>query len=126
MITFDSPVLLILAAVVPTLFYLAHLWSKRGGHITFSFTIWQKEVLSGPKWPARLLIHFSSLLFWLGLTALLIALAGPSVSERERVYLNRGLDILIILDQSPSMAAQDFSPENRFETAKNVVREFID
>jgi Ca-activated chloride channel homolog len=126
MISFDSPVLLILAAVVPTLFYLAHLWSKRGGHISFSFTIWQREVLSGPKWPTRLLMHFSSLLFWLGLIAMLIALAGPSISERERIYLNRGLDILIMLDQSPSMAAQDFSPENRFETAKTVVREFID
>jgi Ca-activated chloride channel family protein len=119
-------VLLILGAIVPTLFYLVHLWDRRGGHISFSFTIWQKEVLPRPKWHLRFLIAGSSLFFWCGLIALLVALAGPSISERERIYLNRGLDILIILDQSPSMAAQDFSPVNRFETAKEVILEFVE
>lgn len=125
MITFESPVLLILLSLVPTLFYLNHFWKKRGSHISFSFTIWQKEVL--PK--ARLLDRFALLVstsaFWLGLIALLIAVAGPSISEKERIHLNRGVDILFVLDESPSMAAQDFSPSNRFEAAKKVLRRFI-
>jgi len=124
MITFESPVLLMLIAIIPTLFYLAHLWGHRGGHISFSFTIWNQEVLSGPSWPLRFLMHMGTLLYWLGFISLIIALAGPSISERERIYLNRGLDILFVLDQSPSMAAQDFSPVNRFETAKTVIRDF--
>jgi len=126
MITFESPVLLMLIAIVPTLVFLAHFWSRRGGHISFSFTIWQKEILSKPPWFIRFLMQLSSLFYWLGFIALIIALAGPSISERERVYLNRGLDILFILDQSPSMAAQDFSPVNRFETAKAVIRDFVE
>lgn len=126
MITFESPVLLMLIAIVPTLVFLAHFWSRRGGHISFSFTIWQKEILSKPPWFLRFLMQLSSLFYWLGFIALIIALAGPSISERERVYLNRGLDILFVLDQSPSMAAQDFSPVNRFETAKAVIRDFVE
>ena len=125
MITFESPVLLILLALVPTLLYLNHFWNKRGTHISFSFTIWQKEVLSKARFIERFVLSISTLAFWLGLIALLIAAAGPSVSEKERIHLNRGLDILLVLDESPSMAAQDFSPVNRFETAKEVLSEFI-
>jgi Ca-activated chloride channel homolog len=125
MITFESPGLLVLLTLVPTLFYLNHFWHKRGTYVSFSFTIWQKEVLPKARLIERLALFLSTLAFWLGLIALLIAVAGPAVSEKERIHLNRGLDILLILDESPSMAAQDFSPVNRFETAKKVLTEFI-
>ncbi len=125
MITFESPVLLILLALVPTLFFLNHLWKKRGSHISFSFTIWQKEVLPKARLLERFVLLVSTSAFWLGLIALLIAVAGPSISEKDRIHLNRGVDILFVLDESPSMAAQDFSPENRFEAAKKVLRNFI-
>ncbi len=32
---------------------------------------------------------------------------------------------MIVLDESPSMSAQDFKPENRFEAAKSVIKRFI-
>ena len=80
MITFQSPLLLLLIAVVPTLIFLAHIWGRRGGHISVSFTIWQKEVLSRPSWFQRFFIRLSSLSYWLGLVALVVALAGPSIS----------------------------------------------
>src|SRR6056297_1613924 len=125
MITFESPALLILLALVPTLLYLNLLWPKRGTHVAFSFTVWQKEVLPKARFIERFALFISTLAFWIGLIALLIAAAGPSVSEKERIHLNRGLDILLVLDESPSMAAQDFSPVNRFETAKEVLSQFI-
>ncbi len=125
MITFEAPGLLILMAVVPTLLYMNHFWHKRGNHISFSFTIWQKEVLPKARVMPRFALFISTIAFWFGLIALLIAVAGPSISEKERIHLNRGLDILFVLDESPSMAAQDFSPVNRFETAKEVLTEFI-
>ncbi len=126
MITFDSPVMLIILAVVPTTVYLRHYWPGRGGRIPFSFTVWQKEVMPSPPFGIRLLFFFTSLFFWLGVISLLSALAGPSITERERVYLTRGIDIMVVLDQSPSMAAQDFSPDNRFSVAKRVIADFID
>jgi Ca-activated chloride channel family protein len=45
--------------------------------------------------------------------------------ERSRVYLNQGLDVILLLDESPSMAAQDFQPGNRFEVAKSVLKQFL-
>ena len=56
---------------------------------------------------------------------LVLALAGPGRITKERVYLTRGIDIIFVLDESPSMAAQDFYPENRFNTAREVINSFI-
>ena len=38
----------------------------------------------------------------------------------------RGIDVVIALDASGSMAAEDFQPRNRFEVAKEMIGEFID
>ncbi len=126
MITFDRPVMLIILATVPTMIYLSHFWPGRGGRIPFSFTVWQREILPPASLFLRFTVFFSSLLFWLGVVSLLSALAGPSITERERVYLSRGIDIMLVIDQSPSMAAQDFAPKNRFHVAKEVIGNFIE
>ena len=64
-------------------------------------------------------------MFWLGVSALIMAMAGPEIIQQEEIQLSRGLDIMIVLDQSASMGAKDFPPENRFNTAKNLIREFV-
>jgi Ca-activated chloride channel family protein len=125
MITFETPAALIVLAVIPTAIYLRHYWRGRGGRIPFSLSIWRLDMVAPPGLGVRALVVFSNLLFWLGAVALLVALSGPSFAQRERVYLNEGIDIFVILDQSPSMAAQDFAPENRFVAAKGVIRDFI-
>lgn len=125
MITFEMPAALIVLAVVPTAIYLRHYWRGRGGRIPFSLSIWRLDMVSPPRFGVRLTAFFADAVFWLGTVALLVALSGPSFAERERVYLNEGIDIFIILDQSPSMAAQDFAPRNRFVAAKGVIRDFI-
>jgi len=62
-------------------------------------------------------------LFALGI--LIIALAGPqSVSSRENIT-TEGIDIVLVLDVSGSMLAEDFSP-NRMDAAKQVATEFIE
>jgi Ca-activated chloride channel family protein len=125
MITFDSPEILIILAVIPTAIYLRHYWRARGGRIPFSLSIWRMDTVGRPRFAVRLVVFISNAAFWLGAMALLVALSGPSFAERERVYLNEGIDIFIILDQSPSMAAQDFAPRNRFTAAKGVIRDFV-
>jgi Ca-activated chloride channel family protein len=56
---------------------------------------------------------------------LIVALARPqSVSSRENIS-TEGIDIVLVLDISGSMLAEDFNP-NRLEAAKQVAEEFID
>lgn len=60
----------------------------------------------------------------LGLVLLVVALARPQVVEAT-VEAQRGIDMVIVLDASGSMAAEDFRPRNRFTVAKELIDEFI-
>ncbi|MDA3939541.1 MAG: VWA domain-containing protein [Spirochaetia bacterium] len=125
MITFDFPGMLLFIAILPPLIFLRHFWKNRGGRLSFSFTIWQKEVFKPGIYLSNLILFLSSFLFWIGFLLLLIANAGPSLVSRERIYLTRGIDIIFVLDESPSMAGKDFLPDNRFESAKDVIKTFV-
>ncbi len=59
-----------------------------------------------------------------GVALLIVAFARPQdVSSRENVS-TEGIDIVLVLDISGSMLAEDFSP-NRLEAAKQVAADFI-
>jgi Ca-activated chloride channel family protein len=61
----------------------------------------------------------------LALCCLIIALARPQTRYDEQQVTGEGIDVVLCLDISGSMLAQDFTP-NRMEAAKNVAGEFID
>lgn len=63
-------------------------------------------------------------LFALGL--LTIALARPQRVTRSANNDRYGIDIVIALDASGSMAAEDFRPRNRFVVAKELIGEFVE
>jgi Ca-activated chloride channel family protein len=67
------------------------------------------------------LIRFLDLI---GVFALFIAAAGPVFISTELVWLNRGADILFVMDISPSMAGIDMNGHSRFETSRDLIREF--
>ncbi len=60
------------------------------------------------------------------LLLLVLALARPQLLHTFRVEEQKGLDILLTLDISGSMAAVDFKPRNRLEVAKEVIASFIE
>ncbi|HEX6178573.1 MAG TPA: VWA domain-containing protein, partial [Thermoanaerobaculia bacterium] len=60
-----------------------------------------------------------------GLVLLTIALARPQRITRASNSDRFGIDIVIALDSSGSMAAEDFRPRNRFTVAKELIGEFI-
>lgn len=66
---------------------------------------------------------------WLALSLLLLALARPQLGEGDTVVRASGIDIVVALDLSGSMAAEDFElkgqPVNRLVIAKDVLRQFI-
>ena len=59
-----------------------------------------------------------------GAFLLLFAASGPLFVTPSVIWLDRGADILFVLDCSPSMAALDMAGKRRFDTAVNLVREF--
>ena len=62
----------------------------------------------------------------LGLVLLIIAAAGPRVSHHSEQVEGEGIDIILSLDISGSMRSLDFHPLDRLESAKEVIRRFID
>lgn len=125
MLVFDRPGLLLLLLAVPLLIYLRHFWRGRGGTLTFPFGVWGGRGFTPPRTAASLLVAVAAISFWAGFVVLVVALAGPQRVSRERSYLTRGVDIVFVLDQSPTMAARDFQPENRFEAARAMIRRFV-
>jgi Ca-activated chloride channel family protein len=72
---------------------------------------------------ARRLLPFARTL---GLTLLVVALARPQVVTKEEEIETEGIDIMLALDISGSMMAEDFKPQNRLRVAKDVVKAFLD
>lgn len=59
-----------------------------------------------------------------GAALLFFSAAGPVIKTTETVWLNRGADILFVLDISPSMAALDMNGLNRFDAARSLLIDF--
>jgi Ca-activated chloride channel family protein len=70
------------------------------------------------------LVHAPFALRFLSVTLLLIALARPQSFTSGENISTEGIDIVMLLDISGSMLAEDLKP-NRLEAAKNVIDEFI-
>jgi Ca-activated chloride channel family protein len=56
---------------------------------------------------------------------LVLALARPQSGLKSQEITSEGIDIMLVLDISGSMRAEDFSPQNRLYAAKQVIEEFI-
>jgi len=75
-------------------------------------------------WRARLKAWLEEGLLAAALALAVVALARPVSHSAEREFSTEGLDMLLCLDLSGSMQAQDFRP-NRFEAARAVALDFI-
>lgn len=58
------------------------------------------------------------------LAAIITALAKPQLRDDQQRAEGEGIDIILCIDVSGSMTAQDFTP-NRLEAAKNVAIDFV-
>ncbi len=121
----DRPAMLLLLFLLPPAVYVRHFWKGRGGKLVFPFGSWGGDGFRPPPTIVTLLVGLGAVAFWVGVSFLIVALAGPQRVTREQVYITRGMDIVIALDQSPTMAARDFQPANRFEAAKEVISDFV-
>lgn len=73
--------------------------------------------------------HFPFFLRLIVLSLIIFSLARPQIVHKYRNILSSGVDIMLVLDTSKSMEAQDFAisgyPVDRLTIVKNVVNEFI-
>ncbi len=59
------------------------------------------------------------------LVALVVALARPRTGARAESVVTEGINIVVVMDISSSMLAEDFQPANRLAVAKERVKEFV-
>lgn len=69
--------------------------------------------------------HLPFLLRILTVMLLIIAIANPGKKNEEQLVSGEGMDIMLCMDVSGSMLAQDFQP-NRLEAMKQVAATFVD
>ena len=74
----------------------------------------------------RFLMRFLHALELLGAFLLFIAAAGPHLAFSEVVWLNKGADIIFLLDVSPSMAGIDMGGRNRFDVSRSLIKDFAE
>ncbi len=73
-------------------------------------------------------INFRRYLIVLKIAALffmILALARPQAGQKAEEIETKGIDIMLALDVSGSMQAEDFKPRNRLTVAKRVLADFI-
>ena len=122
-ITFAHPQFFYLLMLVPVfLFWQLRIKNKKQATLLVS-------CISGlNKLPATVRIQGRWILTALRLLSFLfivIALARPQNSRINETVNSEGLDIVLSMDISGSMLAEDFKP-NRIEAAKKVAKEFIE
>jgi Ca-activated chloride channel family protein len=116
---FKNPFMLWGLVILPVLFY-------------FLFIRERERSLSTPfstLFPGRMtlriqLFFFARILLVLALGLFVVAMARPQKGYIEETLETEGIDIVLSLDISSSMKAEDFKP-NRLGAAKNVAKEFI-
>lgn len=121
-IQFANPELFVLFAIIPLmlLFYFFKL-RKNKASIQFSAT---KFLPDQSAEIIRFLRHIPIVLSLLALSLIIVSLARPQSSLSWQDVTTEGIDIVIAMDISGSMLAEDLKP-NRLEASKNVAMDFI-
>jgi len=121
-ITFKNPEFFyLLLVLIPIIVWYILRYRKSGASIHFSSIRGFINISKSWKHYCR---HLPFLLEMAGFSLLTIALARPQSSKNWQNVSTEGIDIVLSLDISSSMLAQDFQP-NRIEAAKKIATQFI-
>lgn len=116
-------------AMIPVILAAVLFLRSRRGEPTFRFSAEPLAREAGQSLRMRLLFLLP-LLRSLALCLFVIALAGPRLISEETIRKTEGIDIVLTVDTSTSMSAEDFVINNerinRLEVVKRVVGDFID
>lgn len=121
-IEFQNIDYLYLLAIIPILIVLYH-WKIRKQRPQ----ILHSQAAIFANFPKSYRIYLQDVPFYLvliGLAGIIIALARPQSSSTRKEVETEGIDIVVAIDVSTSMLAEDVKP-NRIEAAKETAKEFI-
>lgn len=118
-IEFTHPLALLLLLALPT-YYLLTRRGERGIPLPRAGQL--RDAGAG----AAVLAWLPSGVRLLAMTALVLAIAGPSTAGAVVEERREGIPIILAVDVSSSMLAQDFRPRDRLEVAKATISRFID
>lgn len=111
-----------LVAVAAAIWFL---WWRRRSRPVTSFS--DLELLRHVQPTFRARFHWlPTALRVLALALVVIAIARPQSGSASREITSEGIDIVLVLDVSGSMKAEDFKPNNRLYVAKEVIRDFVE
>ncbi|MBS4013556.1 MAG: VWA domain-containing protein [Bacteroidetes bacterium] len=122
-ITFAYYPFLLFLLVIP-LIIAWYVWKRndRRAHMRYSHS----GFIDGVRKSLRIrLVHLPFALRMLAMILLIVAMARPQSSSKMQEITVEGIDIVVCIDISGSMLAEDFKP-NRMEAAKKNALEFID
>ena len=121
MFRFEHPHLLWIFVVLPFVVYFA---TRRRRQRSLGYS--SVSLLIGAGLEAGRWKRYSTLALRVAALALVIlGVAKPQTGESEYTTTTEGVDIILVIDASGSMQAQDFKPKNRLHVAKEVVKEFV-
>lgn len=121
-ITFEDPWYLLLLLLLPVLAWW--LWKRQESELV-EMKMSSLDAVSDIKSWKSTLRRFLPFLKIASIGLLMIAMARPQNVESNEKVKAEGIDIVLSLDISGSMLAQDFKPD-RLEAAKNTAKEFVD
>lgn len=106
------------------------LWSviffwRRLGLREYAIGISSRRLITGRRGLRAVCYPWLPVLRLLAMLLLIIALARPGRGIDHSSIKNNGIDIMVVLDVSRSMAAEDFQPKNRLHVARDVLRDFV-
>ncbi|HOY45553.1 MAG TPA: VWA domain-containing protein [bacterium] len=123
MFRFANPEFLFLLLILPVmLFWYLRRSLRSRSTVRYSDIALIKEVGTSSRQRYR---HLLFLLRLAALALMIIAFARPQAGSREEEMITEGIDIVLSMDISSSMLAEDFQPKNRLEAAKLVAADFI-
>ncbi len=120
MIRWELPWALLLLLAVPWL-----LWHRRREVARSAAVLWVRVGAAWSAGPKALPLRAVAALPWFALVLALLAVARPQEGLRQSETETRGVDIVLALDISPSMRAEDLRPRDRLHVAKATARDFI-
>ncbi|OGJ96591.1 MAG: aerotolerance regulator BatA, partial [Candidatus Raymondbacteria bacterium RifOxyC12_full_50_8] len=122
--TFKYPyVLALLIAVVPAMvFWHIKIEKNKKGSLRYSDTSFVKGIIGSYRILFR---HTVPILRILSVALVIFALARPQSGRSFEEVTTQGIDIMLIMDVSASMRAEDFKPKNRLGISKEVIEQFI-